>query len=606
MAEIDQKSHDELLHIMTRLERHYRDMCDIEFTVERGKLWMRQTRVCNRTPEGAFRIAVHMFDEGLIQMDEAVLRVTGEQLALLMFPRFDESAARALLATGMNASPGAAVGKAVFDSDTAVEWAARGDDVILVRKETNPDDLRGMVAARGILTSRGGKTSHAAVVARGMGRTCVCGAEALDVDTKAKEFRVRDGVTVREGDVISIDGSTGEVFAGAVPVADSVVVRHFEGEKLDDDLAHAVARIMAHADGARRLRVRTNADTPEDAARARRFGAQGIGLCRTEHMFLGERRELVEKLIVAEDDAAVEAALAALLPLQRDDFTGILEAIREESEKVLAEVCSDEGIDVKALIGTMIEVPRAVRVRHDPRHRVGQVVVELLALEVADHDGVGHRHGTREDLAGAAVDGDDVALADRHAVTDAELLALGVDVERRGAAHARTPQPAGDDGGVRGLAAATREDAAGGDHAAQVVGVGLLADQDHVIAPRGPLHRGVGVEDRLAHRRAGGGVHPLRQQGALGRLVEAGEHQLGELVARDAQDRLVHLDQALVDHVDGDPERGLGGALADAGLQHPELAALDGELDVAHVAVVPLEPAEDGEQFLVQLREMVR
>jgi pyruvate,orthophosphate dikinase len=327
MAEIDRKSHDDLMEIMTRLERHYRDMCDIEFTVERGKLWMLQTRVGKRTPEAAFRIAVHMVDEGMIQMDEAVLRVTGDQLAQLMFPRFDATSERTLLAKGMNASPGAAVGRCVFDSDTAVEWAARGEDVILVRKETNPDDLRGMVAARGILTSRGGKTSHAAVVARGMGRTCVCGAESLDVDTKAKEFHVRDGETVREGDVISIDGTTGEVFAGAVPVADSVVVRHFEGEKLDDDLAHAVARIMAHADGARRLRVRTNADTPEDAARARRFGAQGIGLCRTEHMFLGERRELVEKLIVAEDEAGVEAALDALLPLQRQDFTEILEAM---------------------------------------------------------------------------------------------------------------------------------------------------------------------------------------------------------------------------------------------------------------------------------------
>ncbi|HEY0644938.1 MAG TPA: pyruvate, phosphate dikinase [Nocardioides sp.] len=327
MAEIDRKSHDELMNIMTRLERHYRDMCDIEFTVERGKLWMLQTRVGKRTPEAAFRIAVHMVHEGMIQMDEAVLRVTGDQLAQLMFPRFDETADRTLLAKGMNASPGAAVGKAVFDSDTAVEWAERGEDVILVRKETNPDDLRGMVAARGILTSRGGKTSHAAVVARGMGRTCVCGAESLDVDTKAKEFRVRDGETIREGDVISIDGTTGEVFAGAVPVADSVVVRYFEGEKIDDDLAQAVARIMAHADGARRLRVRTNADTPEDAARARRFGAQGIGLCRTEHMFLGERRELVEKLIVADDEAGVEAALDELLPLQRQDFTEILEAM---------------------------------------------------------------------------------------------------------------------------------------------------------------------------------------------------------------------------------------------------------------------------------------
>jgi pyruvate,orthophosphate dikinase len=327
MAEIDRKSHDDLMTIMTRLERHYRDMCDIEFTVERGKLWMLQTRVGKRTPEAAFRIAVHMVDEGMIQMDEAVLRVTGDQLAQLMFPRFDESADRTLLAKGMNASPGAAVGKAVFDSDTAVEWADKGEDVILVRKETNPDDLRGMVAARGILTSRGGKTSHAAVVARGMGRTCVCGAESLDVDTKAKEFRVRDGETIREGDVISIDGTTGEVFAGAVPVADSVVVRHFEGEKIDDDLAQAVARIMAHADGARRLRVRTNADTPDDAARARRFGAQGIGLCRTEHMFLGERRALVEKLIVAEDEAGVEAALDELLPLQKQDFTEILEAM---------------------------------------------------------------------------------------------------------------------------------------------------------------------------------------------------------------------------------------------------------------------------------------
>ncbi len=191
--EVDRGSHDELMRIMTRLERHYRDMCDIEFTVERGKLWMLQTRVGKRTPEAAFRIAIHMVDEGLIDMDEAVLRVNGAQLAQLMFPRFDEAAERTLIAHGMNASPGAAVGKCVFDSDTAVEWTDRGEDVILVRKETNPDDLRGMVAAQGILTSRGGKTSHAAVVARGMGRTCVCGAESLDVDAKKKEVRVRDG-----------------------------------------------------------------------------------------------------------------------------------------------------------------------------------------------------------------------------------------------------------------------------------------------------------------------------------------------------------------------------------------------------------------------------
>ena len=227
----------------------------------------------------------------------------------------------------MNASPGAAVGKAVFDWATAVEWAERGEDVILVRKETSPDDLHGMMVARGILTSRGGKTSHAAVVARGMGRTCVCGAESLDVDTREGEFTVRGGPTVREGDVISIDGTTGEVFLGAVPVTDSAVVRWFEGDEIDDPVVDAVARLMGHADAARRLAVRTNADTAEDAARARRFGAQGIGLCRTEHMFLGERRQLVENLIVADDEAGQEDALAALLPLQRQDFTEIFEAM---------------------------------------------------------------------------------------------------------------------------------------------------------------------------------------------------------------------------------------------------------------------------------------
>src|SRR3954464_6163308 len=244
-----------------------------------------------------------------------------------MFPRFDEDAERRLIAKGMNASPGAAVGTAVFDSDTAVEWAERGEDVILVRKETNPDDLRGMVAARGILTSRGGKTSHAAVVARGMGRTCVCGAEALDVSAKRKRANVRGAEPIREGDVISIDGTTGEVFLGAVPVTDSMVMRYLEGEHVEDDLVAAVDRVMSHADGVRRLRVRANADTPEDAARARRFGAEGIGLCRTEHMFLGERRQLVENLIVAEEESGQNAALAELLPLQRDDFRGILEAM---------------------------------------------------------------------------------------------------------------------------------------------------------------------------------------------------------------------------------------------------------------------------------------
>ncbi|MBB6629263.1 pyruvate, phosphate dikinase [Nocardioides sp. KIGAM211] len=327
MGEIDRASHDQLLEIMSTLEQHYRDMCDIEFTVERGKLWMLQTRVGKRTPEAAFRIAVHMADEGLIDLDEAVRRVSGAQLAQLMFPRFDPKARRTLLAKGMNASPGAAVGRAVFDWGTAVEWAERGEDVILVRKETSPDDLHGMVVAKGILTSRGGKTSHAAVVARGMGRTCVCGAEALDVDTKEGRFTVRGGKTVEEGDLISIDGSTGEIFDGAVDVVDSHVVRYFEGDDVDDPLVDAVTRLIERADAVRRLRVRTNADTAEDAARARRFGAQGIGLCRTEHMFLGDRRQLVEDLIVADGEKGQEKALDALLPLQRQDFTEILEAM---------------------------------------------------------------------------------------------------------------------------------------------------------------------------------------------------------------------------------------------------------------------------------------
>ncbi|MEI2713664.1 MAG: pyruvate, phosphate dikinase [Nocardioides sp.] len=327
LEQIDKKSYDSLIAIMDKLEKHYKDMCDIEYTIERGKLWMLQTRVGKRTPEAAFRIAVHMADEGLIDLDEALTRVTGAQLANLMFPRFDDNAQRKLIAKGMNASPGAAVGKAVFDWATAVEWAERGEDVILVRKETTPDDLAGMMAARGILTSRGGKTSHAAVVARGMGRTCVCGAESLDVNAKSGHFVVRDGLTVREGDVISIDGSTGEVFLGAVPVVDSHVVRYFEGEDVDDPLVEAVARLMDHADSKRRLKIRANADSPEDSSRARRFGAQGVGLCRTEHMFLGERRQLVENLIIAETPEEQDAALEELLPLQRQDFMEILEAM---------------------------------------------------------------------------------------------------------------------------------------------------------------------------------------------------------------------------------------------------------------------------------------
>ncbi|HEX7355624.1 MAG TPA: pyruvate, phosphate dikinase [Mycobacteriales bacterium] len=329
LEKIDKKSYDELMSIMQTLEGHYRDLCDIEFTVERGKLWMLQTRVGKRTAGAAFRIATQLVDQGLIDLDEAVVRVTGAQLAQLMFPRFGDTKDATRLAKGMNASPGAAVGKAVFDSHRADEMAQAGEDVILVRRETNPDDLVGMIAARGILTSRGGKTSHAAVVARGMGKTCVCGAEELEVDLAKRQFTAPGGEVVREGDVVSIDGTTGEVYLGEVAVVASPVVEYFEGSLAPDSdpLVAAVHRLLAHADAARRLRVRANADTPGDSQRARRFGAQGIGLCRTEHMFLGDRRQLVEDLILADGDEQRQAALDALLPLQREDFVGILDAM---------------------------------------------------------------------------------------------------------------------------------------------------------------------------------------------------------------------------------------------------------------------------------------
>jgi len=326
----------ELMDIMNTLEQHYRDLCDIEFTVERGKLWMLQTRVGKRTAGAAFRIATQLVEEGLIDMDEAVRRVSGPQLAQLMFPQFDRAHSPNPATKGTAASPGAAVGEVVFNSEDAVVAAAEGRDVILVRRETNPDDLPGMVAAAGILTTRGGKTSHAAVVARGMGKTAVCGTESIEIDAVGHTMLMPDGTQLREGDVISIDGSTGEVFSGPVDVRPSPVVEYFDAgidaaldssDEQTAELVHAVDRIMRHADETRRLGVRANADTPEDAARGRRMGSQGIGLCRTEHMFLGDRKQYVEKLILADTDEDREAALAALLPLQRKDFIRILEVM---------------------------------------------------------------------------------------------------------------------------------------------------------------------------------------------------------------------------------------------------------------------------------------
>ncbi|MFF7125630.1 pyruvate, phosphate dikinase [Streptomyces sp. NPDC008240] len=327
LERLDPRSYRQLRNHAQTLERHYRDLCDIEFTIERGTLWMLQTRVGKRTAEAAFAIAAELVEEGLVTADEGLNRVHGAQLARLMFPRFDTDQAGTPIAHGVAASPGAAAGAAVFDSAAAVRRAAAGEQVVLVREETTPDDLPGMVAAQAVLTSRGGKTSHAAVVARGMGRVCVCGAQDIIVNSDARRFTARDGTVVEEGTVISVDGSTGAVYAGAVPLVASATMRYLESGEQADSVVAAVARALQHADVVRRLEVRANADTPADAARARRFGAQGIGLCRTEHMFLGERRKLVEEMILARTEAERDKALAALLPLQRQDFTRILEAM---------------------------------------------------------------------------------------------------------------------------------------------------------------------------------------------------------------------------------------------------------------------------------------
>lgn len=321
----------ELDDVMELLEAHYEDLCDIEFTVERGKLWILQTRVGKRTAEAAFRIALQFVDEGKISMDEALIRTSGDQLAMLMFPQFDTSGALNEIARGIPASPGAAVGEVVFDSKRAFDLSKSGKKVILVRRETSPDDLVGMVASQGILTSRGGKTSHAAVVARGMGKTAVCGTDSISVDERASLFTA-GGITVYEGDVISIDGTTGAVYLGDVPVVASSVTSYLEGRLSphSDEAApvvKAVDRILMHADAMRRLKVHTNADTPEDAIRARILGAEGVGLCRTEHMFLGPRRSFVERLVLAENEDVQRSVIAEMEPLQRADFVGIMMAM---------------------------------------------------------------------------------------------------------------------------------------------------------------------------------------------------------------------------------------------------------------------------------------
>ena len=345
LERINKPVYDELRAIMRKLETHYRDMCDIEFTVERGKLWMLQTRVGKRTAAAAFRIATQLLGEKLITRDEALGRVTGDQLTQLMFPQFDAKAEKELIARGMAASPGAAVGKIAFNNAQAIEAAEKGVKTVLVRRETNPDDLPGMVAAEGVLTARGGKTSHAAVVARGMGKTCVCGAESLVIDEAAGTVTIGDLVLTAD-DTIAIDGQTGEIFRGEVPVTDSPVTTYLaEGleaglaaageDEGTRELVEAVDKLLSHADKVRRLRVRANADTPLDSKRAIEFGAEGIGLCRTEHMFLGERRPLVERAILsAPESDERQAAFDELEKLQKQDFLEMLEVMDGKSMTV--------------------------------------------------------------------------------------------------------------------------------------------------------------------------------------------------------------------------------------------------------------------------------
>jgi len=325
IAEMEEELPEEykqFLEICDLLERHYRDVQDVEFTIERGKLWMLQTRTGKRTAAAAAKIAVDMVKEGLITREEALMRVTPAQVDQFLHRRFDpEAKDRAkdrgdLLAEGLNASPGAAVGIAVFDADRAEERGAAGEAVILVRPETNPDDVHGMEKAKGVLTQRGGMTSHAAVVARGWGKPCVAGCEAIKINLEARKFTVNER-EIREGDFISIDGATGEVFAGAL----STIEPSFEEE-------HDLVTLLGWADEVRRLGVWTNADYPKDAAKARAFGAEGIGLCRTEHMFFEEeRRPIVVKMIMAEDEEERQDSLDKLLPFQREDFEGIFRAM---------------------------------------------------------------------------------------------------------------------------------------------------------------------------------------------------------------------------------------------------------------------------------------
>jgi pyruvate,orthophosphate dikinase len=322
-------AYQELLATQSRLERHFHDMQDLEFTVERSKLYLLQTRTGKRTAAAAVRIATEMVAEGLIEKREAIVRVPASQLDQLLHPVIDSGGRADPLCEGLPASPGAASGQAVFDADVAEQRAAAGESVILVREETTPEDFHGLVASKAVLTARGGMTSHAAVVARGMGKCAVVGCKQIEVNAAARRFTVGE-IVVHEGDWLTLDGATGRVYRGALPTVPSEVVRVTQGSLSPDDapLYRSFATLLSWADEVRVLRVRANADTPRDARIARGFGAEGIGLCRTEHMFFeGDRITTMREMIVARDEAGRRRALTKLLPMQRADFEGIFEAM---------------------------------------------------------------------------------------------------------------------------------------------------------------------------------------------------------------------------------------------------------------------------------------
>ena len=329
MAERLTAAYEQLLATQAKLEQHFHDMQDIEFTVERGQLYLLQTRTGKRTAAAAVRIATEMVDEGMIDERQAVSRVPADQLDQLLHPVIDPSVRATPIATGLPASPGAASGRAVFDADEAVRRASAGDPVILIREETTPEDFHGLVAARAVLTSRGGMTSHAAVVARGMGKCAVVGCKEMIVDHERRACTM-SGETINEGDWLTLDGGSGKVFAGDLPTTPSEVVQVTRGMRRANTAPayQSFARLMRWADEARTLKVRANADTPQDARVARAFGAEGIGLCRTEHMFFeGDRITAMREMIVARDEGGRRRALAKLLPMQRQDFDGIFEAM---------------------------------------------------------------------------------------------------------------------------------------------------------------------------------------------------------------------------------------------------------------------------------------